>query len=234
MGFRKNMRLFKTVFLIICLLCFFAPASGQDLSQDFRTKVDAIVAEAYAASMTKFPCALKTRGNPKMLRWQDVDKCLNDAAAIVDWEPLARKLQDLRRAMPGYLSDQIEDVLAESLAAQAIPYEKAFKVKDTGAFLPLTNSLLRFLPPDALENLAVFDSTGAKIGSFAGTYTYERKGGSDSLGAYKLTLFQYSDLRGDMQASPDQLLLDSFSVSWADAAKKQGFCLQGDKLLGRK
>jgi hypothetical protein len=224
----------KAVCLIVYLVCSIAPAIGQDLPQDFRNKLDAIVAEAYDASTAEFPCSLKTRGKPKMLRWQDVDQCLNDAASRVDWDGLAQKLRDLRRSVPGYMSAQVDEFMEESFSAKSLPYEKAFKVKDTDALLPLTNSVLKFIPPNALQDLPVYDKAGARIGAFAGTYSFERRGGSDSTGAYKLTLFQYVDLKGEIQSSSDRILLDSFGVPWADASKKPGFCLEVDRLLGQK
>lgn len=220
--------------LVVFLIGFIAPAIGQDLSQDYRNQVDAIVAEAYRASTAEFPCNLKTRGKPKMLRWQDVDECLNDATSRVDWAGLYQRLQDLRGSVPGYMSAQVNEVVEASLSAQSLPYEKVFQVKDTGALLPLTNSVLKFLPPDALQDLPVFDKTGTRVGAFAGTYSFERTGGSDSTGTYKLVLFQYMDLKGEIQSSSDRILLDTFGVPWADVAKKKGFRLVSDRLLGKK
>ena len=228
------MKFFNAPFLVVCLAGFIAPAMSQELSQDFRNRIDAIVAEAYRASVSEFPCNLKSRGKPKMLRWQDVDECLNNAASRVNWDGLYQILQDLRRSKPGYMSAELEGVVVASLSAQSLTYEKVFKVKDTDALLPLTNSVLKFLPPDALQDLPVFDKTGTKAGAFAGTYSFERTGGSDSTGTYKLVLFQYRDLKGEIQSSSDRILLDSFGVPWTDAAKEPGFCLQVDKLLGRK
>jgi hypothetical protein len=132
------------------------------------------------------------------------------------------------------MSAEVEEVVEASLSAQSLPYEKVFKVKDTDALLPLTNSALKFLPRDALQDLPVFDKTGTKVGAFAGTYSFERTGGSDSTGTYKLMLFQYMDLKGEMQSSSDRILLDSFGVPWADAVKKSGFRLVSDRLRARK
>jgi len=223
-----------SISMMICLASLIVSASGQDLSQDFRIEVDGIVAEAYGAAAAEFPCSLKTRGNPKMLRWQEVDQCLNHAAARVDYEAVSRKLRDLRKTAPGWISDQFEDLVRTSLSTQALAYEKVFKVKEAEAFFPLTNSVLKFLPPEALQNLPVFDKTGIRIGSFSGIYSFERTGGDDSTGAYKLTLFQYTDPKGEMQSSSDRILLDSFGISWNEVMRQSGFCLESERLLEDK
>jgi hypothetical protein len=103
-------------------------------------------------------------------------------------------------------------------------------VKEAEALLPLSNSLLRFLPEDSLLDLPVYDNSGKRIGTFAGVYSFE-KIGEISGARNRHALFQYKDLKGSIQASPDRLLLDSFGVPWKDALSQSGFRLPSDKLV---
>ena len=104
-----------------------------------------------------------------------------------------------------------------------------FKVKDDKALLPLSNSVLKFLPADSLLDLPVTDKTGKKIGTFSGMYTFEKMGEISGT-KQRHSLFQYTDVKGKMQSSSDRLLLDSFGVSWKDAVQQRGFRLPADRI----
>jgi len=170
---------------------------------------------------------MKTRGKPKMIRWQNVDGCLNDAADRVDWEEFSRDLGNLRTA-GGVSATDLWVAVESSLSAHAIPYDKVFSVKNMDALLPLTNSLLKFLPAESLEGLPVYDKSGARVGAFSGVYSYERTGGLSAANTYRLSFFQYTDLNGNIQSAADRLLLDSFGVPWSGAMHQPGFRLVVD------
>jgi hypothetical protein len=205
---------------------------GTDLPADAKDKVEAIVTSAYRTATAKFPCKLKSGGKPKMLRRQEVDRCLNEASDSVDWDAVSSQLQNLRQA---YRIPWAELVAAveSSMAAHALTFNKVFTVKDTKALLPLTNSLLKFLPPDSLQNVPVFMKSGEKVGTFAGVYTFERTGELAAANTYKLSIFQYSDLKGELQspAASNRLLLDRYGVPWNDAVSQPGFRLTSERLL---
>ncbi len=81
-----------------------------------------------------------------MLRWQSADKCLNLAYESVDWEKISKRLREIQEKGRNESADFLSAVEA-SLSAHAVIYEKVFKVKDEKALLPLSNSVLKFLPP---------------------------------------------------------------------------------------
>jgi hypothetical protein len=219
----------SVILCFLLLLGFAVPGFSQALPEDIKSKVDALVQEAYQSASAGFPCKLKNSGEHKILRWRDVEKCLNNAEAQVDWEGFAREI----KALPGgerYIATDLLAVIESSLAAHTLPFDKVFQVKETEALLPLSNSLLKFLPADSLLQLAVYDKDGKRIGTFAGVYTYE-KVGEISGTRMRHTLFQYTDATGRMQPSPDRLLLDSYSVPWKDAKSHPGFRMPVDKLL---
>jgi hypothetical protein len=221
--------------VMICSLLLFgfaAPGFSQALPEDLKSKVDAVVQEAYQAASAEFPCKLKNSGEHRILRWRDVEKCLNNAENLVDWAALSRKIQTL----PGsgkYFSIDLQAVVESSLAAHTLTFDKVFQVKESEALLPLSNSLLKFLPSESLMNLPVYDKTGKRIGTFSGVYTFEKMG-EISGARMRHSLFQYTDATGRMQSSPDRLLLDSYSVPWKDAKSQPGFLLPGDKLLPKR
>jgi hypothetical protein len=214
---------------VVCLLCLGSAAPAQELRRDLQDKLDALVAGAYKAASAGLPCKVKAGGKPRMIRWQDVDECLNDAAGQVDWEAFRAELVSIRAAA-GISADDIESITGAAFSARALPFEKVFELKNPEVYLPLTNSLLKFLPADSLQGLEVIDKTGKEIGTFAGTYYFEGTGGLNSANTYRLTLFQYTDPLGNVQAAKDKLLLGSFGVRWPAAKPQPGFRFANDKL----
>ncbi len=216
--------------IFIGLMLREVPAPGsQGIPKDLLEKIDTIVAGAYQAAAARFPCKIGT-GKHRMMSWQKVDRCLNDAAAEVDWEGISKQLEALRAEPTRIPISEFNGAVDTSLAAHALPYEKVFIVKDERALLPLTNSILKFLPADSLHDLAVFDRTGSEVGRFSGVYPYERQGGLASANTYRLMLFQYTDKLGNVQSASERLLLDSFGVPWKDARTQPGFRLTSEKL----
>jgi hypothetical protein len=208
-------------------------ASGQDVPRAALDQIEAVADEAYRSASPGFPCKIKTRGKPVMLRWEEVDHCLNGAAGRVDWDALVDRLEGVRTAHRVSEAD-FQAAIDSALSARAMSYEKLFVVNKENALLPLTNSVLKYLPADSLHQLPVTDKVGIRVGTFLGTYSYERKGGLASANSYRLVLFQYSDRNGNVQSSSEKLLLDSFGVPWDRARTHRGFRLPADRLLPGK
>ena len=207
---------------------FAATGFCQGISGDVKRQVDAIVLEVYQSATAEFPCKLKAGGKRKILRWESVDKCLSAAHDRVDWESVSSRLRDVQTKSGAEAADFLSSVEA-SLSARAVTFDKVFEVKEEKALLPLSNSLLKFLPADSLLGLPVTDAAGKNVGNFAGVYTFE-KVGEISGTRQRHTLFQYTDTDGKMQSSSERLLLDSFGVPWKDAMKQGGFRLPADKI----
>jgi len=226
------MRLRASILLI--LTCGVWPgssaASGGELPKETSAAIDVAVLDAYRAASTGFPCQIKSRGKPKMMRWEQVDQCLNEATNKVDWPTFSRHLESVRSSTAGITPSEFNAAVEASLSEHALLYESVFVVKASEILLPLTNSLLRFVPPDSLTGLAVSDKVGNQVGTFAGLYSYERSGGLASANMFRLVLFQYTDRNGQVQSSSGRLLLDSFGVPWKDARSKKGFRLAMEKL----
>ena len=221
--------LLRSIILSFIFCCSFTPSGfGQDAPSVLRTKVDAVVASAYKSASVKFPCKLKARGKAKILRWQDLGKCVNGAYDRVDWDALSVQLQKIQKNSR-YDVDEMYAVIEESLTAHAVRFDEVFRVKDEKALLPLSNSLLKFLPPGSLLDLRVYDKSGTHIGAFAGVYTFE-KYGQISGSKYTQSLFQYTNIDGNIRTPTDKLLLDNFGIPWKDAASQPGFRLPADKL----
>jgi hypothetical protein len=210
--------------------CYTAWGIGQNASADLKAKVDAVVAAAYQSASASFPCKLgAVQDKVKILRWQDIDKCLNYANDQVNWEELSLQIQKIRESSR-YSSMDMLSVIESSLAAYVIPYNKVFRVKETKVLLPLSNSLLKFLPATSLMDLPVFNNSGNRVGTFSGVYIFE-KAGAFSGNIQRHSLFQFTDPAGNMQSSPDRLLLDSYGVPWKDAESQPGFRLPPDRLM---
>jgi hypothetical protein len=214
------------------LFCFSAFGYGQSPSVAVQVQIDELIAEAYQSATIKFPCKLKARGKPKMLRWEDADKCMNQASDRVDWEEISVRLQSIRESY-GLQAVDLISAVESSLTEQEIPFEKVFQVKekDIEALLPLSNSLLKYLPSESLMDLPVYSKEGDRVGSFSGVYSYERSGGLAMANSFKISLFQYTDQNGRVQAPTGRLLMDSYGVPWKGALKQPGFRLPSDKLI---
>jgi hypothetical protein len=221
---RTELRLLAVIGVLFAVLGY-----GQDSSGDLKAKIDAIILQSYKSASVKFPCTLKTQGSAKMLSWQAVGKCLNNAYDQVNWEDLARQIQEVRKERK-FPDPEIFSAIESSLSAQAVPFGKVFKVKETDALLPLSSSLLKFLAGDSILGLPVYDSSGAQIGFFSGVYVVERPG-ELSGNMLKHTHFQFRDPSGTMHNPSEQLLLDSYGIRWNQAESQRGFRFPSDKLM---
>ena len=154
---------------VICPPCLLPAQDCQSILQEF-----------------KLPRKLKTRGKPKVLKWQDVDKTLND----VD------------RALQGKTC--------------TFTFDQLFTTKNEEAYFPLTNSVVRLVPEESLIDARVFAKEGDELGKYAGRARYERSGGLYARESYIVFYFQYEDARGELQSVGTDLLFDSFTVPWSE------------------
>jgi hypothetical protein len=221
----------KPFHAILLFISTFVPAAfAQSESNELKAKIDGLISSAYETASARFPCKVKPAGPARIIHWQSVDSCLNGAADRIDWSALSEKLEGLRAAAGNVSKVEFSSAVEASLSDHSLTFDKVFEVKDDRARLPLTNSVLRFLPADSLHDLPVFDKTGTLIGSFVGVYTFERAGALASANTYRLTLFQYADSNGNVQPAADRLLLDSYGVPWKEARTQRGFRLTSEKL----
>ncbi|MDM7994160.1 MAG: hypothetical protein QUT30_00600 [Acidobacteriota bacterium] len=219
-----------TFLVLLSMMVFSGSGFCQNFSENLlRSKVDAVILEAYQSVSSAFPCKLKAGGKPKMLSWEGVEKCFHKAYKKIDWEALSRKLQKIREE-GRYQKVDMTSAIEASLKAHALPFDKVFLVKNEKALLPLSNSILRSLPEESLLNLPVYDKEGKQVGTFAGGYTYEKMG-AISGNIQRHSLFQYTDSNGKMHSSSDRLLLDSYGVPWKDAKAQPGFRLTSERLM---
>jgi hypothetical protein len=162
-------------FILLLVANALAPVVAQDCPEVLREM--------------KLPKKLKTRGKPKVLKWEDVDGVLND----VD-----KKLQG---------------------DTCSFAFNQLFSTKNKDAYFPLTNSVIRLVPEASLTGLKVFNNEGDELGTFAGKVRYERTGGLYARRSYVLYYFQFEDSNGQLQSvggQSSQLLLDRFTVRWSE------------------
>jgi hypothetical protein len=227
---------FKSFMLFpVALVSLTVSVSGQVIRADFKETIEKVTLAAYQSATAGFPCKIRTAFKPKIMRVADVDGCLNTANDRIDWEGLAQQIKAIQENERIPWMD-VEAALETSFAAHSIPFEKVFMLKDEKVLMPLSNSLLKFLPPSSLQDLAVFAKNGTKVGTFAGVYSYEKAGELAAANTYKLTVFQYSDSKGNLQtpASANKLLRDNYGVLWSEVMSQPGFRLSPEKLLPKR
>lgn len=134
----------------------------------------------------KLPKKLKTRGKPRMARWEIVDRTLND---------LAQRLQgrSCRFTFGQIFENGRDDVL-----------------------FPLTNTVVRIVPEASLSGLTVITREGHELGPYEGRVRFDRSGGLYALDKYSLYYFQYRGSDSQVHAAGTRLLLDDFGVRWAE------------------
>jgi hypothetical protein len=132
----------------------------------------------------KLPKKMKTRGKPKVCKWEDVDEMLSE------------------------LSERFNGTDCK------LTFGEIFRHKDEDVYFPLTNSAVRIAPEEAFTGLTVFTKEGFELGPYAGRVRYERSGGLYARKSYQLYYFQYNDSAGKMQSVGNRLLLDEFVVKW--------------------
>jgi len=151
----------------------------------------------------KLPKKMKTRGKPKVAKWEDVDEMLS-------------KLSE------GFNGTDCQ-----------LTFGEIFRHKDEEVYFPLTNSAVRIAPEEAFIGLMVFSKEGFELGSYVGRVKYERSGGLYARKSYQLYYFQYKDSAGKMQSVGNRLLLDDFVVKWPDlvdrVAVKSGEVKEGSE-----
>jgi len=139
----------------------------------------------------KIPVRLKTRGKPKVGKWEKVDEVLNG----------------------------IDQKLGQDDCEFA--FEELFETKKPEElYFPLTNSVLRIVPEGSFTGIAVFTKDGTALGTFSNRVRFERAGGLQVKRSYALYYFQYADLTDTLQSVGHRLLLDDFVVKWTDVREK--------------
>jgi hypothetical protein len=220
----------SNVLMILGLYLAAAPAPPRTVpSQDMAERVDAAIGAAYKAASARMPCKIGTTSKSHMMHWQDVDKCLSGASNLVDWDALSKQLDGIRP--PTIPAEDFASAVETSLTRHALPYDKVFRVKDAKALLPITNVVLKYLVPDTFANLPVFDHAGKKqLGSFAGTFIHDARGGLSTAKVYSLIMFQYKDPQGKIQTASDWNLLDSYGIPWSKVSTLAAYRLSSEKL----
>ncbi|UCF37713.1 MAG: hypothetical protein JSU96_02275 [Acidobacteriota bacterium] len=147
---------------------------------------------ASVAAQMKLPKKIKTRGKPKVVKWEDVDKVLAE---------LTERLQG---------------------SQCSLTFAQVFnpKGKEEELNFPLTNNLIRIAPENTFEGLPVKTKEGDLLGPYLGRARYERSGGLYASGGYSLYYFQYQREGGQPQSVGNRLLLGDFTVPWAGLKDK--------------
>jgi hypothetical protein len=160
----------------LVLLIAFAVHSTDLSAQDCRS----------LAAELKLPQNVRSGGNPRILRWQQVDKTLNE---------LTRRLEGL----------ECEFTFGE-----------LFRTGRDDVLFPLSNSVIRIAPEGTFSGLPVFTKEGHELGTYEGRVRYERSGGLYAAESYSLYYFQYRDAQEKIESVGSRLLLGDFAVPWTE------------------
>jgi hypothetical protein len=140
---------------------------------------------------SKLPVKLKTRGKPKVGKWEKVDEVLNSMGQKVKASECKFTFGELFR------------------------YKKEDEL-----YFPLTNTVLRVVPEAAFRGVSVYSKDGELLGVYANRALYERSGGLQLKKSYKSYYFQYEDRSNKLQSVGHRLLLDDFVVRWLEIKDK--------------
>ena len=146
---------------------------------------------ATIAKELKLPVNLKTRGKPKVGKWEKVDEVLNMVAKSPSASACRFAFRDLFR-----------------------------NKKEEELYFPLTRSVLKAVPEDVFRGVAVYTKEGDLLGQYENRVRYEKSGGLQVLDSYDSYYFQFSTPAGKLESVGNQLLLDSYVVRWTDIKDK--------------
>ncbi|HSW39296.1 MAG TPA: hypothetical protein VLL97_07380 [Acidobacteriota bacterium] len=215
---------------LIGLTGFAAPGFSRIDGQKIQEEVDAVIVQAYESASQQFPCRIRTGGKNRMLRRADLDRCLNYANNRVDWDSLSKSIQEIR-LRHGLQEFDMIDMVETSLSRHAIPYNRILDIRDERALVPLSNSLLKFLPEGSFDDMPVYSREGELLGTFSGIYSFEKRGGLSSAESFQMKYFQYTDFKGNIHTPAERFLLDSYAVPWKEAMYKPGFRLPSNQIM---
>lgn len=205
------------------------PSGPQTQTRTWKERVEEEIQDRVGKIV---PRKIKTRGKPKVARWEDVDAALADVQSKLDIGAFLRELGTDFPASEDSVSVQFRDELDQVLSRQPILYNQIFTLEDPASLFPLTNNVLRLVSDATLADLEVFDKTGFSLGSYVGKYVFEKSGGlASGNSGYRLTYFQYRDNEGNIRPSGTINLLDTYAVRWKEIKDKPGLVLTADLLL---
>lgn len=156
----------------------------------FLVDVSAEGCDAIAKEL-KLPEKLKTRGKPRVGKWEKVDEILNEVAK----SPEARACQ--------------------FTFADLFRYKKEEELH-----FPLTHSVLKLAPEDSFQGVEVYTKEGDLLGNYTNRVRYEKSGGLAVMKSYDSYYFQFSTPAGKLESVGHKLLLDSYVVRWTDIKDK--------------
>ncbi len=142
----------------------------------------------------KLPVKVKTRGKPKVIKWELVDKTMDSL-------------------------DKFEG--ASSLCQ--LTFEQIFKTDRDDLYFPLTNTVIRLAPEGTFDGLKFYTKDEVEQGTFENRVTFERTGGLYARNSYQVYIFQYTTPSGRLMKIGPQLLLDNFVFKWADIKNKVAY-----------
>ena len=133
------------------------------------------------------PVKAKTRGKPRIIRWELVDKTMDRLDKLEDAEPGCR-----------------------------MTFSQVFRNDRDDIYLPLTNTLIRLAPEGTFNGLKFYSRDGVEQGTYEQRVEYEKTGGLYARRSYKIYIFQYTTPSGRLMKVGPQLLLDNFIIKWDD------------------
>ena len=171
----------KRIFTAAMLTCFFCSflAAGE---------CDALV------NKLDLPVKVKTRGKPKIVRWELVDKTMSE---INNFEG--------------------------SLPECELTFGQIFRNDRDDLYFPLTNTLIRLAPEGVFKDLRFYSRDGVEQGTYLQRAVFEKTGGLYARRSYQIYIFQYTTPSGRLMKVGSQLLLDNFGFKWEDIKDKVAF-----------
>lgn len=148
----------------------------------------------YVVSELDLPVKAKTRGKPRIIRWELVDKTLDS-------------LDKLEGVGPGC----------------RLTFSQVFSNDRDDVYIPLTNTLIRLAPEGTFKGLTFYSHDGVEQGTYEQRVEFEKTGGLYARRSYTIFIFQYTTPSGRLMKVGPQLLLDNFIIKWEDVEDKIAF-----------
>ena len=140
------------------------------------------------------PVNAKTRGKPRIVRWELVDKTMDSL-----------------------------DKFEGAPSGCELTFGQIFESDRKDLYLPLTNTLIRLAPEETFSGLKFYTKDAVEQGTYEHRVTFTRTGGLYARKSYEVYIFQYTSPSGRLMKIGPQLLLDNFVFKWEDIKDKVAY-----------
>lgn len=128
------------------------PVEAQATNADWKPRL----AEQLQARLGQIvPRKVKTRGKPRLARWEDVDAALADLEIRIGLSTILHDAAPELNLRDRSVLVQVQDEIDRVIKSHSVTYSRIFLLDDPTTLFPLTNNVLRLSADDSFTGLCL-------------------------------------------------------------------------------